>query len=89
MKESLLKQAEEIIHGERNESYGPMRESFQRTADLWSIILEKKLAVKLSPEDVCLCMVGLKLSRELFKAKPDNIVDAMGYLEIYNQIGGY
>ena len=82
MKETLLKQAEEIIKGARNESYGPMRKSFDRTAMLWSVILNKNV----TSEQVCLCMVALKLSREIHRHLDDNLVDMMGYLEIINQI---
>ena len=59
-----------------------MTESFERTAKLWSIILNKEV----TSEQVCLCMVALKLSRQIHKHKDDNLVDIMGYLEIINQI---
>ena len=75
---SYIEQAKQIIYGARNEDYGPMKDSFDRTAKIWSAILN----IEVTPHQVCLCMMGLKLSRESFKQKDDNIVDIIGYAEI-------
>jgi hypothetical protein len=79
---SYVEQAKAIIHGERNEDYGPMRDGFEATAKIWSATLRKKLTADITPEEVCLLMIGLKLSREGFKHKDDNLVDMVGYAEI-------
>lgn len=79
---SYIEQAKTIIHGERNEDYGPMKDSFEATAKIWSTTLRKKLIADITPEEVCLLMIGLKLSREGFKHKDDNLVDIIGYAEI-------
>lgn len=80
--ESYIEEAKKIIHGERNDSYGPMKEGFNKTALIWSTILNQNITA----EQVCLCMIGLKLSREAFKHSDDNCVDMIGYLEIINEL---
>jgi hypothetical protein len=47
------------------------------------VILEKEI----SPEQVALCMVTLKVAREVFSPKRDNLVDAIGYLLAYDACG--
>ena len=79
---SYIEEAKKIIHGERNDSYGPMKEQFNKTAIMWSVILDKNVTA----EQVCLCMTALKMVRESYKSKDDNCIDAIGYLEIISQI---
>ncbi len=38
------------------------------------------LGVEVTAEQVCLCMVALKMSRQCHKPKRDNLVDGCGYL---------
>lgn len=79
---SYIEKAKKIIHGERNESYGPMKEGFNKTAIMWSVILNQNITA----EQVCLCMMALKLSRQAYKAKDDNLIDIIGYAEIVGLI---
>lgn len=62
---------------ERGEDYGHPKIDFARTALIWTGIL----GVKIKPSDIPLCMIGLKLSREVHKHKDDNIADIQGYAE--------
>lgn len=82
LKLSYIEKAKKIIHGERNDDYGPMKEQFNKVAIMWSVILDKNITA----EQVCLCMTALKLTREAYKHKDDNCIDAIGYLEILGQI---
>jgi hypothetical protein len=68
--------AVDLVDGDRNEAYGHPLDDFSRTAQIWSAILGHDV----TPEQVALCMVGLKLSREVHAPKPDNTIDAIGYL---------
>lgn len=72
---TILDEAKELVYGERAASYGKVSMNFQRIADLWSPIL----GVKVTPEQVGLCMIQLKISRQLFKNKRDNLTDIAGY----------
>ena len=73
-----------VRNGARQAVYGPPRRDFSRTAKIWSGIL----GTDVTPEDVALCMVGLKMSR--LKATPDHgdsIVDSIGYMIAYSRLG--
>lgn len=55
---------------------------FQRVALIWAGIL----GFEVTPRQVVMCMVGLKLAREAGMHDPDNIVDAEGYLSLINEV---
>jgi len=86
-REDFLKQAESLINGPRAKEYGPARLNHQRIADIWTILLAKKLAADISPEDVVACMVGLKLARLAEDMhKDDSWVDIIGYAALGGEI---
>lgn len=80
MSENLGREAEKLVLGDRNASYGPPRQDYEKTAKIWSGILLPILKRDITAEEAMLMMVGLKLSREAFKHKDDNLIDAHGYL---------
>lgn len=74
---SVLTEAEGLVHGDRNASYGHPLDDFRRTAKMWEAIL----GIAIRPEQVGLCMIAVKLSRECHRPKRDNLVDIAGYAE--------
>lgn len=80
--ETILQEAERIIGGDRAQDYGDITESTQRIASMWSTIL----GVDVTPRQVLLCMVGLKISREVNKHKRDNLVDIAGYVRLLEKL---
>lgn len=72
----ILLKARELINGERQSEYGDPRESFERIARFWSVYLGHEVSGK----DVAMMMVLLKMSREMSRHKPDNLVDMAGYV---------
>jgi hypothetical protein len=72
---NILEEANEITGGERNDSYGHPRFDFTRTAKLWSAFL----GIEITPEQIPLLMILLKVSREANKHKRDNLTDIAGY----------
>lgn len=80
---SVLLEAEGLVHGDRQESYGHPIDDFACTAAMWSAWLEHKtgLPIVLMPEDVGCLMVLLKMSRQAHRPKRDNLVDGAGYCE--------
>lgn len=73
--ETVLAEADRIIHGDRRQSYGGPKESFTRISLVWGAILGQPVTAT----QVALCMVGLKLIREVNKTQRDNLVDIAGY----------
>lgn len=79
-------EAATLVHGARQANYGHPLDNFTGTAGIWNGIVHKKLNAPLTAEDVALCMVGVKLSRETHVSKRDNLVDAHGYLMTYQMV---
>ena len=79
---SILSEAEEIVNGSRHSDYGDTKESFSRIATIASVMTGKELA----PEDCCAVLMAVKLVRESFAHKRDNLVDLCGYAELMNQL---
>lgn len=79
---SILAEAEEIVNGSRQSDYGDANESFSRIATIASVMIGKEL----SPEDCCAVMMAVKLVRESFAHKRDNLVDLCGYAELMNRL---
>jgi hypothetical protein len=77
---TIATEALSLVTGNRQASYGHPSKNFQDIADLWSVIL----ATDVTAEQVALCMVQVKISRELNAPKRDNLVDAIGYLLTYD-----
>jgi len=82
VQESILEEAQRLVHGDRGEDYGHPIEDFTRTGKLWGAILN----IEVSPREVALCMAALKISREVNKPKRDNRVDAAGYFETLDMV---
>ena len=82
MTESILNEAESIVNGERAQDYGSAVESFGRIAQLASLLSGKELTAI----DCCLVLKSVKLIRESFKHKRDNLVDECGYAELENRL---
>lgn len=72
---TILEEAQKIVYGDRNASYGDPADDFGRTAKIWSAIL----GIEVTAMQVGLCMIGVKLSRQCHQHKRDNLVDAAGY----------
>lgn len=81
---NILEHAHEIIYERAEESarkYGPFAEGMEKVAQLSSIMCNKDIL----PEDCYKVLVALKLSRESYNKKYDNILDAICYLAaMYN-----
>jgi hypothetical protein len=77
----VLRTAESLVNGDRNNQYGDPIQDFQRTADFWTIYLaEKGLDAPLLPHDVAAMMSLLKLSRIGWSPdKEDHWIDLAGY----------
>jgi hypothetical protein len=72
---TVLSEAEDLIHGARNDYYDHPLDNFTRIAKIWSAIL----GIEVTYRQVALCMDGVKLAREAHRPKRDNRVDGPGY----------
>jgi hypothetical protein len=73
---TLATDAIRLVTGDRQAAYAHPKVNFQRIADLWSPIL----GITVTPEQVALCSVQIKIAREIHAHKADNVIDAIGYL---------
>ena len=72
----ILDEAKNVVYS-RQASYGVPEDNFATTAELWSAYL----GTPIRPEDVGMMMILLKVARERYQHKKDNLVDIAGYAE--------
>ena len=71
-----------MVSGDRQDAYGHPLDNFTRASKIWAVIL----GCEVSAEQVALCMVGMKVAREVNQSKPDTVVDGIGYFLTLNMI---
>lgn len=80
--EEILQQAADII-AERGVAYGDVATSMSAIAERWSITLGRAV----TPAQVVLCMVDLKLTRLAHDpTHQDSIVDVIGYAALMPEV---
>lgn len=79
--ETILDEAQRIVHGPRRASYGHPARNFGRIAELWNAYIAGKDGSKdLDATDVAMMMILLKMARILHsKADRDGHTDIVGY----------
>ena len=80
---NILERANEIANKrseEKERQYGPMEETHKRTAELCSLLTGKEITTT----DIYWMKVAMKLAREAYSHKEDNLVDACAYLSGLN-----
>ena len=77
----VLFEAESLITGDRNHTYGEPTENFVNIATLWTVRLKHKFkdGEELTAADVADLMILLKVARNTTQTKRDNYVDIAGY----------
>lgn len=75
---TIFEEAEAIVGGDRENTYGPPERNLGRIARAWGAYLETTLDVR----DVAWMMVMMKASRDRHSRKRDNLVDGAGYLRL-------
>ena len=80
--ESILSEAERIVNGDRQADYSDPVANFKHIADIASAISKEEL----SPTTCAIVMIAVKLARENYRHKRDNLVDLAGYVEILHRI---
>lgn len=96
-RETILQEAQRLVHGDRNADYGHLIEDYTRTGRMWGAILDGWLRQQpgfeaippvpdVDPRIGCLMMAAVKLSREVNAPKKDNRVDLAGYAECADMV---
>lgn len=84
-RKQILVDAATLIDGDRAKDYGDAATSFSRVACIWSGIL----GMDVTPEQVAMCLAGLKLSRLAHSPNHrDSWVDICGYAALGGEIAG-
>jgi hypothetical protein len=73
--EDVAAYAAALVSDDRQYEYGHPLDNLDRAARIWEVIL----GAPVTAEQVSLCMVGMKIARQVHKAKPDTVVDIIGY----------
>ena len=76
----ILREAESMVLGDRQDDYGTPENNFERIANLWNSYLDTRLDGRLGAVDVAAMMALLKIARIASgHGKRDNWVDLAGY----------
>jgi len=73
---NILQEADELIHGDRNHAYDHPLDNFNRIKKGWEVIF----GIDITEEQVGLAMAWVKIARETYMHKRDNLTDGAGYL---------
>lgn len=95
--ESVLEEAQRLVHGDRGAAYGHPIDDYTCTGRIWAALLDHWLRTKpgwedmptlpdIDPRIAAVMMAGMKLSREAHKHKRDSLTDCAGYAECANMI---
>ncbi|MCX5683389.1 MAG: DUF4406 domain-containing protein [Planctomycetota bacterium] len=88
--ESVLDTARRITAGSRQADYGHPADDFAKTAAMWTGIFAGRLreGAAVTAMDVPLCMIAVKLARQVHRHKRDNLVDIAGYARTASMVAG-
>ena len=85
VREEVLRQAGDLISGDRHTDYGSAYDNHMRIARIWSVVLQQDI----TPEQVAACMIGVKLARLVNdNTKADSWVDIAGYAALGSEMAG-
>lgn len=82
---NILEQANQIINlrsEEKDRMYGPMAEGMEIAAKIFNLITPEDQSI--TPEGMYWALVALKLSRQHFNHKEDNLLDTVAYIGALN-----
>ncbi len=75
--------ANNIVNGDRRAAFGHPLDEMTRTGQMWGAILG---VPSITGEQVALCMIAVKLSRQVNRSGFDNLTDIAGYAECIAKI---
>lgn len=87
--ENILQEAESVIYGDRETTYGDPGRNLRAIADYWTVHLKHKYNFNgnITTDDVCQMMISLKQARLLNSpTHRDSMVDTAGYQALMERI---
>ena len=85
MTETILQEAQRVVHADREAVYAHPSEDYARVARLWSAFL----GVEVRPDQAAICMALVKVARLAHTPDHrDSLVDLAGYAEVSARIQG-
>jgi len=90
-KSNILEEALQLITYDRRKQYGPVRESFDKPARLLELMLDEEewsilKSGKIPSTVICKSMIAVKIARQSYQHKRDNLVDLACYTSILNTL---
>lgn len=82
---NILEKANQIVNErseEKERQYGPFSESMERATAIYNAMSPSHEHI--SPHGMYRAMIALKLSREAYSHKEDNLLDAVAYMGALN-----
>ena len=82
---NILAEANKIINErseEKDRMYGPMSEGMEIASQIYNLITPEGYSI--TPEGMYWALVALKLSRQHYNHKEDNLLDAIAYIGALN-----
>jgi len=80
---NILKKGHKILYDrseEKERQYGPMQDGIKRA----SMIASGALGRDVTPKEIYIMLIALKLSRESYNHKEDNLLDLVAYVSSLN-----
>lgn len=81
---TILEEAAKCVTGPRRRDYGTPEENFGLIASLWSVQIKHEV----TPMQVAMCLILLKVARQSNSPKRDNLVDIAGYAQCASELKG-
>jgi hypothetical protein len=82
---NILEKANEIVNlrsEEKEREYGPFEDGMGKAARIASLLSSKDITTV----DMYNCMIALKISRESYSHKEDNLLDLVAYIGSLNNL---
>jgi len=83
-RDEILVTAGQLINGDRKEDYGDAYLNHMRIAEFWNNYLDHE--IKLTPTDVAMMMMLVKIARCIHAYKDDSFIDMCGYAALAGEM---